>query len=278
MKRRRQRDNRARCEKSMRDVTVNGKALAQVLKELSAPFDESMFKDNPAGFSYLPYEVYLARMDTVVGVLNYDFEISDTNWVTIGEKVHVSTVGKMTIRDDNGSVVAVKSSTGDADVICKRETGEAVKAGNDSKIAAHDAFKGCCRMFGIGDEQLRDKRKGKGGKKPAVAQQSTQPGTQTPASEEVLRVVVCGAFKSLQGKGYKAPAAIKETGEKVSLILWQEGIEAVQKYMPLADFLEKYKNKEFGVVATRNSFEMRNGTKEEQVIMLRPYCGKEQSA
>lgn len=264
---------------------INGKTFSQVLAELSTPFDESLFKDNPAGFSYLPFEVYLERMDTVIGVFNYDFEITHTDWVDVGEKKHISTVGKVTIRDDDGRVVSVKSATGDADVICKKvenpgDKPQAVKPGNDAKTAAHDAFKGCCRMLGVGDEQLRDKRKGngnKGGTKSSnsASRPSGSSSNNANGTEEVVRVVVGGAFKSLQGKGYKAPAVIKETGEKVSLILWNDGIEAVKKYMPLADFLEKYKDKEFSVVATRASFTMKNGTVEEQVTMIRPYCGKE---
>lgn len=251
--------------------TINGKELCTIMEELSASFAEDQFKVNPAGFNYLPFEVYLERLDNVVGNLNYDFEISQTTWVQIEDKYHISTVGKITLRDDLGEVVTVKSATGDADVIMKK-TGEVVKPGNDAKTAAHDAFKGCCRMLGVGDEQLRDKRKNRNGSSSGSSGGSSQKGT-----EEIVRVLMNGETKSLGGKGYKVPAIIRQTGEKVSLVLWNDAVEAVQKYMPIAEFFTKYNGKEFTAVCTRSSFKYNNGSTEEQLVMLRPYCGKEVS-
>lgn len=249
--------------------TINGKAVSQVITELIAPFPKEEIKDNPAGFPYLPYEAYRKRLDTVVGVFNYDYVVTQTDWITIGEKTHISCIGTLSIRDDNGNVVTIKSATGDADVITRNIDGAAVKSGNDAKTADHDAFKSCCRMLGIGDAQLRAMRNGK--------KSNGSGGSGSSVKEEEIRVLVCGEFKPLGGKGYKAPAVIKETGEQVALILWKEGVEAVQKYMKLADFFKAYKNKEFTVVGTRNRFNGNNGKTEEQVIMLRPHCAKEAS-
>ena len=248
--------------------TVNGKPLNQVMKELQEPLPESAVRDNQSGYPYIPIEEYRKRLDEVVGVLNYDYRLSKADWVTVGDKEHMSCLGTLIIRDDAGKIVTVKMATGDADVITRNSDGAAVKTGNDAKTADKDAFKSCCRLLGIGDAQLREQRKGKNGKGGASGKYSTN--TQQNASEENIRIVVRGAFSSLGGKGYKAPAVIKETGEQVSLILWKEGIEAVQKHMSISDFLDKYKNKEFSVVATRNTFITKNGKKEEQVIMLRP--------
>ncbi len=242
------------------------------MKELQAPLPASAVKDNQSGYPYIPIEEYRKRLDEVVGVLNYDYRLTKAEWVTIGDKEHMSCLGTLVIRDDEGKVVTVKMATGDADVITRNSDGAAIKTGNDAKTADKDAFKSCCRMLGIGDAQLREQRKGKNGK--GSKNGTTGNGSENVSSntkEEEIRVVVRGAFSSLGGgKGYKAPAVVKETGEQVSLILWKEGIEAVQKYMTLSDFLEKYKSKEFSVVATRNTFTMKNGAKEEQIIMLRP--------
>ncbi len=252
--------------------TINGKPFGVVVEELRAPFPESAVKDNQSGYPYIPIEEYRKRLDEVVGVLNYDYRLSKAEWVTIGDKEHMSCLGTLVIRDDEGKVVTVKMATGDADVITKNSTGAAVKTGNDAKTADKDAFKSCCRMLGIGDAQLREHRKGKNGSGSRGGASGKGPqNTSSDAKEEEIRVVVRGAFSSLGGgKGYKAPAVLKETGEQVALILWKEGIDAVKEYMPLADFLEKYKSKEFSVVATRNTFTMKNGRKEEQIIMLRP--------
>lgn len=252
----------------MSERTINGKPIQKVVEELKAPFADAEIKENPAGYAYLAYELFRQRLDTVVG-MNYDYVISQVAWVTIGEKTHISCVGTLSIRDDNGNIVTVKSATGGADVITRSSDGVAVKPGNDAKTADHDAFKSCCRMLGIADEQLRARRKGKKSNGGTTGQTSNS--TQSGVQEEKIRVVVMGAFSSLAGgKGYKAPAVIKETGEKVSLVLWKEGMEAVKKYMTLGEFFDKYKSKEFSIVATRNTFTPRNGTKEEQLIMLRP--------
>lgn len=258
---------------------INGKTVADVIKELAAPFSEKLFKTNPAGFPYLPYEVFRERMDQVVGIFNYDFTISQTEWVVVGDKMHISCIGTLTIRDDEGNVVTVKSENGDADVICKKD-GAVVKSGNDAKTASHDAFKSCCRMLGVGDYQLRDKRKGgKNNNDSSTSsnagnrQQSAQSnnGNVAAASEACYRICVTGGFTSLNNKGYKAPAVLSETGEKVSLILWKEGIAAVEAAgVPIGEFLKKSINREFSVIGERTTFSMRNGSTEEQLIMLRP--------
>lgn len=256
--------------------TINGKTLEQVISELQAPFAQQEFKDNPAGYIYLPYESYRKRIDSVIGVFGYDFTITQTDWVIVGEKSHISCIGTLSLRDDAGNIVVVKSATGDADVIYRNSDGAVVKSGNDAKTAANDAFKSCCRMLGIGDEQLRAKRtENRKNSSPDRRNTNSSPASRNEAEEETLRVVVRGSFKSLSGKGYKAPAVIKETGEQVSLVLWKEGIEEVTKYMPLAEFLEKYRDKEFSIIAKRNVFQKKNGSPETQVVMLRPYCRKE---
>lgn len=252
--------------------TINGKTFDVVVDELQAPFPASVVKENQSGFPYIPIEEYRKRLDEVLTVLRYDYRISKAEWVTIGDREHMSCIGTLIVRDDEGAIVTVKMATGDADVITRNSDGAAVKSGNDAKTAANDAFKSCCRMLGVGDAQLRECRKGGNSKGRASSQSSKTSGTtQSSVNEEEVRIVVKGAFKSLGGgKGYKAPAVVKETGEQVALILWQEGIDAVKKHMSLGDFLEKYKSKEFSIVATRNTFTMNNGTKEEQLIMLRP--------
>lgn len=250
--------------------TINGKCFRVVMEELRAPFPESAVKDNQFGYPYIPIEEYRKRLDDVVGILNYDYRVSKAEWVTIGDKEHMSCLGTLVIRDDEGKTVTVKMATGDADVITRNSDGVAVKTGNDAKAANSDAFKSCCRMLGVGDAQIRAQRKGKGDKNNTSSQRQKNTQSDTDAKEEEIRVVVRGAFRSLGGKGYKAPAVVKDTGEQVSLILWQEGIDAVKEYMPLPDFLEKYKCKEFSVVAIRNTFTMKNGKREEQLIMLRP--------
>ena len=52
--------------------TVNGKSLDQVLSELKAPFPEEELKKNEKNETYIPVESLEERLNSVVGVLNYD--------------------------------------------------------------------------------------------------------------------------------------------------------------------------------------------------------------
>lgn len=52
--------------------TVNGKSLDQVLSELKAPFPEEELKKNEKNETYIPVESLESRLNSVIGVLNYD--------------------------------------------------------------------------------------------------------------------------------------------------------------------------------------------------------------
>lgn len=265
--------------------TINGKPLEQVMGELLEEFPSEVVKENQAGYAYIPYEYYQERLNRVVGPLAYDFIIGQTSWIDFGGKFHVSCIGTLSLRDDDGNIVAKKSATGDADVIYRNSDGVAVKPGNDAKTASHDAFKSCCRMLGIGDAQLRAARKNKKG---GDVNAHTSSGTYSQrgggngaenSEEKVYRVVVQGSFKTAGNKGFKAPAVIKDTGEKVTLVLWnREGVKEIEKYMPIANFLQVYRDKEFSLVGVRNTFIPNKGGMEEQLVMLRPCCNKGEEA
>lgn len=252
--------------------TINEKELSVVLKELAEPFDVSELKETDAGFPYLPVEAYRKRMDTVVGVFNYDFVLSEPVWIQVGDKMHISCVGTLTVRDDDGVSVVVKSGTGDADVITRNADGKVVKSGNDAKTASSDAFKSCCRRLGIADDQIRGERKKKNVKEGAT--------TKTEYSNVSLyHVAVTGVFQSLGNKGYKAPAVIGDTGEVVELVLWRDGIAELEKVMELALFMEAAVNKKITFYGSRSIFTAKNKNQapKVQIAFVRPYLHEEAS-
>lgn len=55
--------------------TVNGKSLDQVLSELKAPFPEEELKKNEKNETYIPVESLESRLNSVIGVLNYDIRM-----------------------------------------------------------------------------------------------------------------------------------------------------------------------------------------------------------
>lgn len=251
----------------MAERTINKKSIDQVMTELAAPFPKLMY--NKYGYPYLEYETYKERMDLVVGAVNYDYDLREKSFTKVGEKYHISVIGVLTIRDDNGNEVVTKSAIGGADVILSSGTKEAVKISIDEKTAYDDAFKSCCRMLGVADKQIREARKG-------IKPSDSAPQNEGPV--EVCRVQVIGAFKTVKG-GYKAPAVIVETGENIMLVFWQNAVEEVEKLVPFAKFIEMYnaeKQNSFRVYAARNVFKMKNNKTEEQLIVSKMYTGGEE--
>lgn len=251
----------------MEERTINGKSISQVMTELTAPFPE--LKYNNYGYPYLEYETYKERMDTVVGVLNYDFIQHEKSFTKVGEKYHISVIGTLTIRDDAGNTVVTKGAIGGTDIILFSGTKEAVKISLDEKTAYDDAFKSCCRMLGVADKQIREARR-------KIESNATE--LQQGGPVEVYRVQVTGAFKSVRG-GYKAPAVIVETGESIMLVFWKNAVEDVEKLIPFARFIEAYGSESqnsFRVYATRNIFTYKNNRKEEQLVVSKMYTGGEE--
>ena len=137
-------------------------------------------------------------------------------------------------------------------------------------------------MFGIADEQLREERvKQKRSKKDSGSASASKSSASSSGysgsadlNVEKFGIRILGKFKSA-GKGYKADAVIKDTGEKVILVCWQDAIAEISKFMDFNKFIEVYVGKELHIFATRNSFHMKNGTVEEQLVMVKPYVERE---
>lgn len=261
--------------------TINGKPIKQVMAELSEDFPSEEISSNRYDYSYIDIEKMRNRIDEVVGVENYDFVINESHFVPVGDKIESCCVATITIRDDNGCVVCVKSGTGGTNVKESSESGEVIKASLDSKSAASDAFKSCCRMLGIGDRQLRSERREKDKTKSKKTsnkttynkKQSQQNGTVSDgAGEEKMIVIPRGGFRSFNG-GYKSQAVVKGTGEKVVLVLWKNAVPELEKHVPLAEFLRKSNNMEVSIIGKRTSFRGEN-----QVALVRPYCNEKEAS
>lgn len=254
--------------------TINGKTIRQVLQELAEPLPKEAVKKNEQGFPYVSVDTYRERMDKVVGVLNYDFVISHLETTEYNGKGLITCVGTLTIRDDNGNSVASKSSSGGTSIIVRNSDGQVVKASNDAKTATQDAFKSCCRMFGIADGQIREER-GKQKKNEGKDSKAASGPASESLNAEKFGIKIVGRFRSI-GKGFKADVVIKETGEKAVLVCWQDAVAEISKFMDFNRFIEVYVGKELHIYAVRSQFSMKNGTVEEQLIMVKPYIEKEE--
>lgn len=246
-----------------RNCTVNGKPLKQVEQELAAHFDEGSIKNTHDGFSYLDIDTKMERLTEVVGVSNFTIipfplpmeEIRYTaipagpnavpqECVSFLEKI----VTAIVIYSDEGEPAIVKYGYGASEYgFATGSTGRITNPDNTPDTAFSDGKKRACGALGIGDEQLKAKKKEKKSKG------KTSSNKTATASGEKLLVSVTGAFSTVANKdktatmAYKAPAVMKETGEKVTLWIWADkGVPEIEKCMPMADFMKKVVNYEQG--------------------------------
>jgi len=242
--------------------TINGKSFDEIIKELSAPFDVSDFQKNIFDFFYLPVEKYQQRLDEVVGILNYDFVTTKPQTCIIGTVPHISLCGTITLRDDDGNPVCSKSACGGAPVILKSKDNEAAAYKNDLETATQDVFKRCCKKLGIAEAQLKSLR-----------QKNDEIDPEQPVSLYLVRLRE--AFSSLKNRnnyGYSAIVDIKGEKEPRRLVLFKSAIEQIERFVPIGDFIKNYgPNSELYLYGRLITFNKKNGDKELQLIMERPY-------
>jgi len=251
--------------------TINGKKIEDVLKELSAPFDQKFFEYNLYGYPYLPVEVLKKRLDDTVGILNYDVTVSTPEVVVVGTRPQVILKTAITLRDDNGNVVVTKESPGGSAIILVNETGEAVSVKNDEENAAHDAFKRCCKLFGMGTKQLKEMRSSK------KSGNATEKEGATSAPTELYRVIIKEKFKTLGNKknAYAAMVTIEKDGD-YKLVIWSDAVKKIEETLPMEDFLRiGVPGKSFCLYGKKQVFTGNNGKSENQLVMTAPYCGGE---
>lgn len=248
--------------------TINGKEFEDVFGRLREPFDESLFKDNLYGYPYLPVEVFRERFDQVVGVCNYDVTTSHPELVMVGTRPQIILKAAITIRDDNGVVVTTKEAPGGCAVILNSTSGEAVSLKNDEETAAGDAFKRCCKLFGMATEQLKNLR---GNKK----SESTVDRTEATPTE-FYRITLTSNFARLgKSDGYSASVTVEGSDENMELVIWKAAQEKIAEKIPFETFLQKYiKGKTFSLYGKKADFIPKNGPAKVQLHMVEPYCGE----
>ena len=185
----------------MKERTVNGIPIREVWEKLQAEFPSDAVKKHPStGMAYIPVEKIEERLNNVVGMGNWDFElIAPVQVCSFGADGFESCIasGKLSIYDDE-RVPIVRSTGG---------------AANSVDSAVQDVFKRCAKRFGIGV-------KGK------ASTGSRQPGRE-PQKEVVVKVTVMEPFKALPKGGVKAKVCCD--GETLELFIWKKQWDDLQK-------------------------------------------------
>lgn len=159
--------------------TINGKPVSEVFKELEKDISEDVIeKRNFDGMEYISVDVFKDRLDEVIGVDHYTEEYSECKIVTLKDTIAVSTMGKLTILDDDYIPFKTVCAPGGASVIFpyidkKDENGNIIyieKNGkqvpekipgrntdalaNNQMSACQDAFKRMCKKLNIAKNQV----------------------------------------------------------------------------------------------------------------------------
>lgn len=104
----------------LKERTVNGMPIREVWEKLQAEFPSDAVKKHPStGMAYIPVEKIEERLNNVVGMGNWDFElIAPVQVYSFGSDGFESCIasGKLSIYDDE-RVPIVRSTSGAADVI-----------------------------------------------------------------------------------------------------------------------------------------------------------------
>lgn len=249
---------------------INGKSVEEVTKAIDALLEDNMFEQTHDHFYYIPVEKMVQRLTEIVGAFNFilapipvqyqeirytaipdekkmqkraekenrtldEKELQPTECTAHVEKV----ITALAIYSDEGELVIIKYAYGSAPYIFDGASGRITAPCNVPQSAFSDASKRACKELGIGQKQLDEKNaKAKGGGNTRAG------GKQKNISS--YRICVTGQFNTV-GDGYKAPAVIVGTGEKIHLLIWKAGVDEIQKSIPIEKFVKSYVNKEMTV-------------------------------
>ena len=202
----------------MKERTVNGMPIREVWEMLQAEFPSDVIKRHPAtNQDYIPVEKIEERLNSVVGMENWDFElIAPVQVCRFGADGFESCIasGRLSIYDDE-RVPIVRSTGGAADIIYPSHSTRPTSVANAVDSAVQDVFKRCAKRFGIG-------MKGK------ASRQSRQTGRESPKDEvKVMKVTVMEPFKALPRGGAKVKVCCD--GETLELFIWKEQWDDLRK-------------------------------------------------
>lgn len=112
---------------------------------LSEPFAET-FKDTRGGveLEYITGEQVISRLNEVLGVFGWDFEILENKSV----EDEIVVLGQLSVR--HGNRVVIRQQFGSQKIKRRRDGGGLLDAGFDAKGASTDALKKCASLFGVG--------------------------------------------------------------------------------------------------------------------------------
>lgn len=217
--------------------TINGHTLQEIGALMKKPFDESLFceRDNSM---YLPAEHFKNRLDEVIGVMNYDYELKSVrryeSVLAQGPKPLIEVQITITIKDDDGVPVKKCEGIGVTQAIVIKDTGKEKNPNSDVSIAEKNAFKHLCQnVFGMADEQLSQLNCAKN--KNSASQQAS---ADLPKGNMKEKIYLTKGF-SRGGSNLYAKGKT-ETYQDIDIVIFGRELPGITKYMSESDFISKY--------------------------------------
>ena len=181
------------------------------MKELRARLPEDAFSEKN-GYPAIKHEAVLRRIEDTVS-FNYRFSLKLCTVIVVENQPNVVTEGELSLLYDDGSVAFTVPGTGACRVILLKETGEPTSLANDRESAVHDCFKRCAKALGIGVEQLKQRRRGKGSGSFGI--------------EEVT--VSAALLQNFSRRGTGIAARVRIDNKEYDLVIWKDKHEVLSQ-------------------------------------------------
>ena len=209
--------------------TVNGKSLDQVLSELKAPFPEEELKKNEKNETYIPVESLESRLNSVIGVLNYDTLVTYEGIQEVLGRFVVVAKTILIIYDDERNALIRKSALGGSNIIVVKDTGKPSSLKTDIAAAQSESFKNVCKLLQNGTKQRRE--------------------------EKNLYKIRFTSSLSAGNKCYKADCVDIATEEKFLFVIFSGQYSKIEKYVEFSKFVRTYREgKELAFYGRKDEF------------------------
>lgn len=235
--------------------TINGKPVDEVMKALLEPLPEREleYKYENQNFPYFPYDSYINRLNSTVGVLNYDYLCGESKLEFINGSPFLRKTGTLIIYDDERKVVKMTKAGAGHAVIVANDSGNVTNFNNDENRLDRNLLGNLLKTLDIGRAQLSEIREKKSGKnssskqrqqnKPATVPKNRAATVSTDTQPESRRyTIIFNRALTAMSTGYKTEVSL-EDGNVCELVIFKEGIASIEKFMPMRDFSAQVKPK-----------------------------------
>lgn len=202
---------------------------------MKAPFPEEELKKNEKNETYIPVESLESRLNSVIGVLNYDTLVTYEGIQEVLGRFVVVAKTILIIYDDERNALIRKSALGGSNIIVVKDTGKPSSLKTDIAAAQSESFKNVCKLLQIGISQIRS-------------------GKQRREEKNLYKIRFTSSL-SAGNKCYKADCVDIATEEKFLFVIFSGQYSKIEKYVEFSKFVRTYREgKELAFYGRKDEF------------------------